>query len=78
MNTGKVKFVFRDFPFLGQESYDAGAAAECAEAEGMFWQYHDALYAAKIGDTTNYGGGEDDGFFNRNTFLNLAKQVGLN
>ncbi len=86
VNTGKIKFVFRDFPFLDRfaglpaganESHAAGAAAECAKDQGKFWQYHDALYAAKIGDETA-GGGENDGFYNNALFLKLAGQVGMN
>lgn len=86
VNTGKAKFVFRDFPFLDRfaglpaganESHAAGAAAECAKDQGKFWQYHDALYTAKIGDETN-GGGENDGFYNNALFLKLAGQVGMN
>lgn len=72
---GKVKFVFRDFPFLGQESLDAGAAAECAKDSGKFWEYHDALYAAKTEDAQKYGGGENDGFISRDTLLNLWQKV---
>jgi protein-disulfide isomerase len=77
VDTGKVKFVFRDFPFLGQESFDAGAAVECAKDAGKFWEYHDALYASKTEDAQKYGGGENDGFLNRDMFLNLAKKVGI-
>ena len=77
VQTGKVKFVFRDFPFLGQESLDAGAAVECAKDGGKFWEYHNALYASKTEDAKKYGGGENDGFLNRDMFLNLAQKVGL-
>lgn len=74
INTGKVKMVFRNFQFLGQESVAAGEAAECAQEQNKFWAYHDALYAAKVGDAAN---GENDGFFNRAEFIKLAEQVKL-
>jgi len=77
VQTGKVKFVFRNFPFLGQESIDAGAAVECAKELGKFWEYHGALYASKTEDAQKYGGGENDGFLNRDMFLNLGQKVGL-
>jgi protein-disulfide isomerase len=77
VNSGKVKLVFRDFPFLGVESTAAANAAQCANDQGKLWAYHDALYSAKIGDEQK-GGGENDGFFNRALFLKLAQQVGLN
>lgn len=74
IKTGKVKMVFRNFQFLGAESTNAGAAAECAKDQSKFWEYHDALYSAKVGDAAN---GENDGFFSRAEFLKLAQNVGL-
>jgi protein-disulfide isomerase len=38
-----VRFVYRDFPVVGGEQ--AALAAECANAQDGFWDYHDALYA---------------------------------
>ena len=42
---GKVKIVYRDFP-LSFHSYAklAAVAAECADDQGKFWEYHDKLY----------------------------------
>jgi protein-disulfide isomerase len=45
VNTGKARFIFENFPFLGQESEAAAEAAACAGAQGNFWPYHDYLYA---------------------------------
>jgi hypothetical protein len=72
-----VRFVFRNFAFLGAESTAAAEAAECAEDQNKLWAYHDALYGAKVADEQG-GGGEDDGFYNTAEFLKLAQQVGLN
>ena len=44
VDTGKVKFVFRNFAFLGPASVTAADAAECANDQGKFWEYHDWLY----------------------------------
>jgi protein-disulfide isomerase len=77
INTGKVRMVFRDFAFLGAESTAAADAAQCAEDQNKLWAYHDALYAAKVGDE-NSGGSENDGFYTTAEFLKLAQQVGLN
>ncbi len=77
IDAGKVKFIFRDFAFLGPESTAAGEAAECALDQNAFWLYHDALYNAKIGDTQK-GGTESDGFFNSKLFIQLAQNVGIN
>ena len=76
VKTGKVRFVFRNLAFLGAESTAAAEAAECAEDQNKLWSYHDALYAAKVGDVAK-GGSEDDGFFTRALFLKLAGNVGL-
>lgn len=76
VNTGKVRFVFRDFAFLGPESTAAAEAAQCAEDQNKLWPYHDALYSAKVADDAN-GGQEDDGFFSTAELLKLGQQVGL-
>ncbi|MEO8065952.1 MAG: DsbA family protein [Candidatus Doudnabacteria bacterium] len=50
ISTGKVKLIFIDLAFLGQESKDAGEAAKCAGDQGQFWQYHDYLFANQLGE----------------------------
>lgn len=77
VNTGKVKFVFRDFAFLGPESTAAANAAQCANDQGKLWVYHNALYSGKVADDAK-GGTESDGFFSTTELLNLGQQVGLN
>lgn len=76
VDAGKVKMVFRNFPFLGPESTAAAEAAECAENQNKLWAYHDALYQAKVGDVAK-GGSEDDGFFTRALFLSIATRLNL-
>ena len=45
IDTGKVNFVFRDFPQNGHpEAIAAAMAAECAEDQGRYWPYHDKLF----------------------------------
>lgn len=46
VETGKVKIVYRDFPLanIHQNAVIAAAAAECANEQGKFWQYHDILF----------------------------------
>lgn len=41
----KVRFVFKHLPALGPESFNAAEAAACANAQGRFWAYHDAVVA---------------------------------
>ena len=50
IQTGKVRFYFANYAFLGQESLDAGAAAKCAGEQGKFWEYHDYLYTHQNGE----------------------------
>jgi len=48
VNTGKVRMVFRNFPFLGPESTAAAEAAECAEDQNQGVGYHDALFGRNM------------------------------
>lgn len=45
IKTGKVKLVFRDFPLsFHPNAQKASEAAECANAQGKFWEMHDMLF----------------------------------
>jgi len=46
VDTGKVKFVFRDFPIQNSHpnAMPAAVASECAHEQDKYWQYHDALF----------------------------------
>jgi protein-disulfide isomerase len=46
IDTGKVKFVYRDLPLdsLHPNARPTHIAAECADEQGKFWQYHDVLF----------------------------------
>jgi len=44
VNTGKVKFAFRNYAFLGPASTLAAEAGECANDQGQFWAWHDYMY----------------------------------
>jgi len=46
---GKIRFVYRDFPVLSEESYVAAMAAECAGEQGDFWGFHNALFEGEGG-----------------------------
>jgi len=45
----KVKFIYRDFPqeYLHPQSVIAAMAAQCANDQGLFWPYHDLLFASQ-------------------------------
>ncbi len=44
--TGKLRYVFRHFPIerIHPQALKAGEAAECAAAQGKFWEMHDRLF----------------------------------
>ncbi|UCD03461.1 MAG: DsbA family protein [Candidatus Aenigmatarchaeota archaeon] len=45
IDTGKVKFVYRDFPLsFHPNAQKAAEAAECAGEQGMYWEMHDKLF----------------------------------
>ncbi|MBI4037136.1 thioredoxin domain-containing protein [Candidatus Daviesbacteria bacterium] len=46
IDTGKVKLVYRDFPLssIHPDAQKAAEAAECADEQGKYWEYHDKLF----------------------------------
>ena len=45
VETGKAKFVFRDYPLeFHPEAQKAAEASECAHEQGKFWEYHDKIF----------------------------------
>ncbi len=46
VDTGKVRFLYRDYPRADQgPGVDAAIAARCAGAQGKYWAMHDRLFA---------------------------------
>ena len=69
VNTGKVNFVFRDFPLNGPDSVLAAEGSYCADDQGKYWQYHDELYKNWAGERT--------GWVNQKSLDKFATTVGL-
>jgi protein-disulfide isomerase len=45
IDTGKIKYVFRDMPLsFHKQAFKAAEAAHCAGAQGKFWEMHDTLF----------------------------------
>lgn len=46
IDEGKVNLVYRDFPVqrIHPNALAAAAAAECADDQGKYWEYHDTLF----------------------------------
>lgn len=73
IDTGKAKLVYRDFPLEFHAAARISAmAAECADDQGKFWEYHDHMFLeqAKGGSgTITYGSSE---------LKRWARDIGLN
>ena len=69
MQTGQVRFGYIHFAFLGDESFLAAEATECADEQGQFWEYHDYLFT--------HQGGENQGAFSSANLKAFAGAVGL-
>ena len=66
---GTARLVFRDLPFLGEESRWAAVAGRLAAQQGRFWQLHDYLYANQLG--------ENVGSFTPERLMTMAQAAGL-
>jgi protein-disulfide isomerase len=66
---GQVRFVFRHFAFIGDESIWAAEASECANEQARFWDYHDKLFEEQAG--------ENQGAFSRDNLKRFAAELGL-
>lgn len=69
IKTGKVKWVFKHFAFLGDESIRAAEASECANDQGKFWEYANTLF--------NNQAGENQGAFRDEKLYEWAQQLDL-
>jgi protein-disulfide isomerase len=71
IKTGKVKYVFKQFPLnIHPQAPDAALASECALEQNKFWEMHDLLFE----NQTAWSGKSDY----LNTFKQFAKQLALN
>jgi protein-disulfide isomerase len=70
VNTGKVKFAFRQFAILGTSSTVAADAAECANDQGKFWVFHDYLYKNQPSES-------DTSMYNTDTLTKAAASLGM-
>ncbi len=71
VNTGKARFIFRNFAFLGQQSAWASEAAECAAEQGKYWEYYNWLFSNQAPES-------DLNYYSKANLTKYAGQVGLN
>ncbi len=77
IQTGKAKMVFKTLAFIGPESSAAGLAAECAKAQGKFWDFHDAIYKAEQAEETAGKQSENSGNLTKDFFVQTAQSLGM-
>lgn len=69
IETGQVELEMRPIAFIGQESVWAAEAAECANDQGRFLDYHDRLFEEQ--------GRENSGAFSIDNLKGFAADLGL-
>lgn len=69
ISKGLARLTYKDFAFIGQESLDAAVAARCAGEQGLFWPYHDYLFA-------NQSAKENSGKLSAEFLKSIATKVG--
>jgi len=71
VDTGKATFSFRQFPFLGPASTVAADAAECANDQGKFWDFHNYMYQHQPSES-------DISMYATDPLTTIAGQLGMN
>jgi protein-disulfide isomerase len=66
---GKIRYAYTYFPFIGEESYRAAAAAVCAGDADKFFEYQDLLY-------TNQAA-ENSGFLTTDQLVAFGREAGI-
>ena len=69
VENGTLRYEWRDFAYLGQESVNAALAARAAQEQGRFWEYHDVLYENQ--------GSVNSGAFSDEALVGFAEEVEL-
>jgi protein-disulfide isomerase len=64
-----VRFSFRHFAFIGDESQWAAEASECASEQGKFWDYYDKIFEEQAG--------ENVGAYSKDNLKLFAGDLGL-
>jgi len=88
IKSGKVKMVYKPLAFLDnqsqiKESQDSVNAVKCAQEQGKFWEYHDAIFQAEYAELQQVLNGklpsnEGNGNLNRTQFEKIASDLKIN
>jgi len=71
IDTGKVQLAFRQYPFLGPASNVAADAAECANDQNKFWEFHDYMFKNQPSES-------DTSMYNTDSLTKIATSLGMN
>lgn len=69
VDTGKVRFIFKNYAFLGEGSILAAQAAECAADQDKYWEYYKWLFESQSSDAN---------FYSKENFVKFSTQFGMN
>ena len=69
VESGQVQMAFKHFPVVGPDSKPAAMASQCANDQGMFWEFHDELYYNQ--------GHENSGWASKDNLKQIALNIGL-
>jgi protein-disulfide isomerase len=67
IETGKASLIYIDFPIISEDSLTVHAGSYCAEEQGLYWKYHDFMYANQ--------GHENDGWASPENIKTLASKI---
>jgi len=67
IETGKANLIYVDLAIIGPDSIKAHAGSYCADEQGLYWKYHDYLYANQ--------GHENNGWVNQNNLKSLVSGI---
>lgn len=67
VGTGQASLEFRDYAFIGPESFAAAEAAACAADQDRFWDFHDLLFLRQ--------GRENSGVFSDGNLREYARII---
>jgi len=67
IETGKANLIYVDLAIIGPDSIKAHAGSYCADEQGLYWKYHDYLYANQEH--------ENNGWSNQNNLKSLVSGI---
>ncbi len=80
VDTGKVRFLFKDYPINDLSDRASSLAAEgsyCAADQGKYWEYHDKVYSTVAYLYNNHIEGENSGYMTKDFIKQSAESVGV-